>query len=83
MGFPTDMFPVLFAIPRCAGWLAHWVESLTEKDLKIFRPRQVYLGPEQRPYVSMDERPTPEVRDIESYVSAMSRRRSLRGNAAE
>ena len=45
MGFPIDMFTVLFAIPRTAGWLAHWVELLGDKDQKISRPRQLYIGP--------------------------------------
>ena len=44
MGFPTDMFPVLFAIPRTAGWLAQWEEMLLDPDTKIVRPRQVYTG---------------------------------------
>lgn len=43
MGFPLDFFPVLFAIPRVVGWLAHWKESLEEKGGKIWRPRQVYI----------------------------------------
>ena len=55
MGFPTDMFTVLFAIPRVSGWLAHWVELL-EQDQKIARPRQLYVGPGERPYVPMDQR---------------------------
>ncbi|CAG8519210.1 3537_t:CDS:10 [Dentiscutata erythropus] len=58
MGFPTDMFPVLFAIPRVAGWLAHWKESLEDKDSKIWRPRQVYVGPSVRSYVPLDLRDT-------------------------
>jgi hypothetical protein len=41
MGFPTEFFPVLFAIPRMAGWLAHWKESLDDPDNKIMRPQQV------------------------------------------
>lgn len=41
IGFPTDMFPVLFTLPRAAGWLAHWVESLDDPDTRIYRPRQV------------------------------------------
>ena len=41
MGFPTDFFPVLFAIPRTAGWMAHWMESLKDPESKIWRPRQV------------------------------------------
>ncbi|HMK63000.1 MAG TPA: citrate/2-methylcitrate synthase, partial [Acidimicrobiales bacterium] len=55
MGFPLEMFPVLFAIPRTSGWLAHWEESL-EQDLKIVRPRQLYVGPEPRDYVPLAER---------------------------
>ncbi len=56
LGFPIDMFPVLFAIPRTVGWLAQWEEMLTDKDQKISRPRQVYLGPEKRDYVPREER---------------------------
>lgn len=41
MGFPTEFFPVLFAIPRMAGYLAHWRESLDDPDTKIMRPQQV------------------------------------------
>ena len=44
MGFPVDMFTVLFAIPRMSGWLAHWDELLADKDQKISRPRQWYTG---------------------------------------
>ncbi|HVC14804.1 MAG TPA: citrate synthase [Acidimicrobiales bacterium] len=55
MGFPLEMFPVLFAIPRTAGWLAHWQEML-DQDSKIARPRQLYIGPEPRDYVTMAER---------------------------
>jgi citrate synthase len=57
MGFPVDMFPVLFAIPRTAGWLAQWDEMLEDKEQKIARPRQVYEGPARRDYVEMDARP--------------------------
>ena len=56
MGFPVDMFPVLFAIPRTAGWLAQWEEMLQDKDQKIARPRQVYQGPPQRAYVPLSAR---------------------------
>jgi citrate synthase len=55
MGFPIEMFTVLFAIPRTAGWLAHWVELL-EQDQKIARPRQLYIGSEVRDYVAMEKR---------------------------
>jgi citrate synthase len=49
MGFPLEMFPVLFAIPRTAGWLAHWQEML-DQDSKIARPRQLFIGDGQRNY---------------------------------
>ncbi len=56
MGFPVDMFPVLFAIPRVSGWLSQWEEMLEDKEQKIARPRQVYLGAERRPYVPIESR---------------------------
>jgi citrate synthase len=56
MNFPVDMFTVLFAIPRTAGWLAHWLELLGDKDQKISRPRQWYRGPGERDYVPLDAR---------------------------
>jgi citrate synthase len=56
MGFPMDMFPVLFAIPRTAGWMAQWEEMLTDPEQKIARPRQVYVGSAQRDYVARDKR---------------------------
>ena len=48
MGFKPNMFTVLFAIPRVAGWLAHWEEMLSDPDTKIYRPRQVYTGQDER-----------------------------------
>ena len=55
MGFPTEMFTVLFAIGRTAGWLAHWNELL-EQDSRISRPRQLYVGAGERAYVPMSGR---------------------------
>jgi citrate synthase len=55
MSFPIDMFPVLFAIPRTTGWLAHW-EELLEQDSRIARPRQLYIGLTERNYVPIDQR---------------------------
>jgi citrate synthase len=55
MGFPVSMFPVLFAIARTTGWLAHWSESLDNKA-RIARPRQIYTGAGERDYVPMDAR---------------------------
>jgi citrate synthase len=56
MGFPVEMFPVLFAIGRTPGWLAQWEESLEDKDQRIARPRQIYLGPDKRDFVHIDNR---------------------------
>ena len=55
MNFPTEMFTVLFAIPRVAGWLAHWQE-LIEQDSKIYRPRQLWTGSDERPYAAINKR---------------------------
>src|SRR3954471_13947380 len=56
MGFPVDMFPVLFAIPRTAGWIAQWEEMLNDPDQKIVRPRQIYTGHRTRNYVPREKR---------------------------
>ncbi len=56
MGFPVTMFPVLFAIPRTAGWIAQWQEMLLDPEQKIARPRQLYVGAEERDYLSWDRR---------------------------
>ena len=56
MGFPVTMFPVLFAIPRTSGWIAHWEEMLLDPDQKIARPRQVYSGATRRDYVPLGNR---------------------------
>ena len=55
MGFPPEMFTVLFAIPRTSGWLAHYQELL-DQDVKISRPRQLYIGEDVRNYVPMKDR---------------------------
>ena len=67
MGFPVDMFPVLFAIPRTSGWIAQWEEMLLDADQKIARPRQVYLGYDERDYVPLDQR---EAKDEQAATSA-------------
>jgi citrate synthase len=56
MKFPVDIFPVLFAIGRTPGWLAQWQEMLLDKEQKIARPRQVYVGPSKRDYVPIEKR---------------------------
>ncbi|MFN8091795.1 MAG: citrate synthase [Vicinamibacteria bacterium] len=56
MKFPTEMFVVLFAIPRMSGWLSQWQEMIEDKDQKISRPRQIYLGSGKREYVPLHRR---------------------------
>jgi citrate synthase len=56
MGFPVEIFPVLFAIPRTAGWIAQWEEMLLDPEQKIARPRQIYTGPAARDYIPRDKR---------------------------
>lgn len=56
MGFPVDIFPVLFAIPRTSGWMAQWEEMLLDSEQKIARPRQVYVGHALRDVVSIEKR---------------------------
>jgi citrate synthase len=56
MGIPVSMFPVLFAIARTSGWMAQWAEMVTDEEQKITRPKQIYLGHDERPYVPLDQR---------------------------
>ncbi len=60
MGFPMTMFPVLFAIPRSAGWMAQWAEMVNDPETRIVRPLQVYKGEGVRAYTPMDQRPEPK-----------------------
>jgi citrate synthase len=53
---PTDMFTVMFAIARTAGWVAHWLEQQTDPEFRIGRPRQIYTGATPRDYAGIDKR---------------------------
>jgi citrate synthase len=53
------MFPVLFAIPRTAGWMAQWLEMVQDEEQRIARPRQIFLGSGPRDYVPIEKRPEP------------------------
>jgi citrate synthase len=66
LGLPTAMFPVLFAIPRTAGWLAQWLEGVVDPEQKIARPRQIYVGAGERDYVPIDRR----LADVKELVGA-------------
>ena len=63
IGFPIPIFPVLFAIPRTAGWLAQWAEMVRDPEQKITRPRQIYVGEEPRTYEPIETRPEPADRE--------------------
>ncbi len=56
LGIPLEMFPVMFAIGRMPGWIAHWKEMLEDSDSKIGRPRQIYIGQTSRDYVPLEQR---------------------------
>jgi citrate synthase len=56
LGFPTNMFTVLFALGRLPGWIAHWKEQMEDDSTKIGRPRQIYTGPTMTDYVPMARR---------------------------
>jgi citrate synthase len=56
MGIPTDMFTVMFALGRLPGWIAQWKEMRETPGARIYRPRQIYIGETQRPYVPVDKR---------------------------
>lgn len=81
MGFPSDFFPLLFAIPRIVGWMAHWREMMMEARqngdmIKIWRPRQVYTGPSIQPFVRMQDRspPSPDDTSLSSDRQIMYKR---------
>lgn len=76
MGFPTDMFPILFLIPRLAGWLSHWSEYLVDPDNKIARPFQVYKGSGERSYDQASaSHATVNPDELKVTRSALNRRR--------
>jgi citrate synthase len=74
MGFPTDMFPVLFSIPRVAGWLAHWLEFQEDPENKIARPRQNYIGDFDKAFTPINERKSVSS-ELESVESMFYKRR--------
>jgi len=56
LGLPTEMFTVMFAIARTAGWVSHWLEQQADPEAKIGRPRQIYTGATPRDYVPISAR---------------------------
>ncbi|KAJ7960705.1 Citrate synthase [Quillaja saponaria] len=83
MGFPPEYFTVLFAIPRMAGYLAHWRESLDDPDTKIMRPQQVYTGEWLRHYAPVKERIVSTTADrLGQVATSNASRRRLSGSGA-
>jgi citrate synthase len=56
LNIPVEMFTVMFAIGRAVGWIAHWIEMISEPEQKIGRPRQLYLGSSHRNLIPMEQR---------------------------
>ena len=56
LGIPSNMFTVMFTLARSAGWIAQWIELMEDKEFRIARPRQIYIGSEKRDFVPMDQR---------------------------
>jgi citrate synthase len=75
MGIPTDMFTILFTIPRLAGWLSHWQEWIDDPENRIYRPFQVYKGIDIRDYEDISARKASKVEPGPIVRSAINRRR--------
>jgi citrate synthase len=68
LGFPTNMFTVLFSIGRTVGWIAHWKEMLESPESKIGRPRQLYVGNERREFTAVAQREHTEKKSSWSWL---------------
>lgn len=78
MGFPTDMYPVLFTIPRVAGWIAHWTEFLNDTENNIYRPRQNYVGYGKRGFTE-----APDRKNHNYVIDAVASKRNKRREASQ
>jgi len=67
MNIPQSMFNVMFAIPRSSGWIAHWREMMSDAVIKIYRPRQIYVGEKLREFVPIEERKDAAGFSLKSY----------------
>lgn len=75
LGIPTEMFTIMFTLPRLAGWLAHWDEFVVDPENKIVRPRQIYLGQRQRTFVAEADRKQLVDEHLDFKVDQLSIRR--------
>jgi len=64
---PENMFNVIFAITRSIGWIAHWREMMSDSVIKIYRPRQIYVGQPERDFVKIEDRPPAPGFNLKSY----------------
>ena len=75
LGIPTEMFTILFTLPRLAGWLAHWYEFLDDPHNKIVRPRQIYKGYTRRNFEEMTGRQQKVDQDLDYKIATTDVRR--------
>ena len=81
LGIPTEMFTIMFTLPRLAGWLAHWDEFVEDPENKIVRPRQIYKGYKRREFVNMVDRTQKVDQELSYQIPNMDVRReaSIKG----
>ena len=75
LGIPTEMFTIMFTLPRLAGWLAHWDEFVEDPENKIVRPRQIYKGYTRREFVQLDQRKQMVDQELKYVTDAKDTRR--------
>ena len=75
LGIPTEMFTIMFTLPRIAGWLAHWDEFVEDPENKIVRPRQIYKGYTKRDFVAEGDRKQMVDQDLEYKPAETDKRR--------
>ena len=75
LGIPTEMFTIMFTLPRLAGWLSHWNEFVDDPENKIVRPRQIYKGYTRRDFVGLPERRETVQEELKYVVPAFDARR--------
>ena len=75
LGIPTEMFTIMFTLPRLAGWLAHWDEFVEDPENKIVRPRQIYKGYTRREFVNMVDRTQKVDQELKYVIPNMDVRR--------
>ena len=85
LGIPTEMFTIMFTLPRLAGWLAHWDEFVEDPENKIVRPRQIYKGYTRRDFINLVDRSQKSDQELSYVIPAQDARReaSLKANRTQ